>query len=109
MAQGSLEGYVEVIKLDELTSSGRARVTVKDRVLALFYVKGRVYALDHFCYRKALRKSASYSVVIFASSHLGAPQTRVWGLVQLLVVNFSRCAHLGVSLLPTQSSTFLSA
>ena len=53
MAEGSLDGYVEVIKLNELASSGRARVTVQDRVLALFHVKGRVYALDHFCYRKA--------------------------------------------------------
>ena len=45
--------YHHAVKLSELKSSGKMRVTIEDRVIALFYVNGRVHALDHFCYRKS--------------------------------------------------------
>ncbi len=48
----SNDGYFPAIQLSKLQSSVRERVTVNDRVIALFYVDGKVHALDHFCYRK---------------------------------------------------------
>ena len=39
--------------LAELQKLGRKRVTVNERVVVLFHVKGEVYALDHFCYRES--------------------------------------------------------
>ena len=55
----ALEGYHEVAKLSELKSSIRKRVTVEERVIALFYNGERVYALDHFCYRKIGAKGSA--------------------------------------------------
>ena len=46
-----LEGYKPVCSLVELQKIGKKKVTLDGRVIALFYVKGKVYALDHFCYR----------------------------------------------------------
>ena len=45
-------GYHYAVSLAELQRLGRKRVTVEERVVVLFHVKGKVYALDHFCYRK---------------------------------------------------------
>lgn len=48
-------GYTAVCSLRELQSLGRKRVTLNDRVVVLFNVKGEeVHALDHFCYRRYL-------------------------------------------------------
>lgn len=57
MAAGTSSDYRFAGKLSELKSSTKLRVTVSDRVLALFYANGRVYALDHFCYREWPYKS----------------------------------------------------
>jgi len=39
--------------LTELKQSGKKRVILENgRVIVLFFVKGQVHALDHFCYRK---------------------------------------------------------
>ena len=46
------KGYHLACSLSELEQVGRKRVSVEDRVVVLFHVKGKVYALDHFCYRK---------------------------------------------------------
>lgn len=46
------EGYVRVAKLQELRVKKRLRLKVNDRVIALFYHKGKLHALDHFCYRE---------------------------------------------------------
>lgn len=51
MASSSDEGYQDVCSLSELQKLGRKRVILSERVVVLFYVKGKVYALDHFCYR----------------------------------------------------------
>ena len=45
-------GYHYAISLSELQRLGRKRITVEERVMELFHVKGRVYAMDHFCYRE---------------------------------------------------------
>lgn len=58
MAEGSGD-FCEVSKLSELKRTGRKRVTLNDRVIALFYVGGSVYAMDHFCYRKSTSKGRS--------------------------------------------------
>ena len=54
----SLEGdggdngdYKVVCLASELRRLGRKRVELDERVVVLFYVKGKIYALDHFCYR----------------------------------------------------------
>lgn len=49
---GGGEDFVRVAKLQELRIKKRLRVIVKERVVALFYHKGALYALDHFCYRE---------------------------------------------------------
>ena len=46
------KGYHFACSLAELQQLGRKRVTVEERVVVVFHVKGQVYALDHFCYRK---------------------------------------------------------
>ena len=55
MAAGREEDFVRVAKLQDLRIKKRLRVIVKDRVVALFYHKGTLYALDHFCYRERER------------------------------------------------------
>ena len=52
MASGGEDGFVRVATLQELQAKKQLRVKVNERVLALFYVRGAVFALDHFCYRK---------------------------------------------------------
>ena len=47
------QGYQVACSLAELQRLGRKRVTVDDRVVVLFHVKGQLYALDHFCYRES--------------------------------------------------------
>jgi len=47
----SSDGYKLICSLLELQKLKKKRVTVDDRVVVLFYVKGNVYAIDHFCYR----------------------------------------------------------
>lgn len=54
-ADSEFEGeYSQVCSFSELQRLGRKRVTLNDRVVVLFHVKGEVYALDHFCYRKPI-------------------------------------------------------
>lgn len=60
-----LEGYHEVAKLSDLRSSVRMRVSVEERVIALFYSEGRVYAMDHFCYRKSTKRPTSPWPIIY--------------------------------------------
>ena len=43
--------YTVVCTLSELQRLGKKRVSLGGRVLVLFFVEGRIYALDHFCYR----------------------------------------------------------
>ena len=45
-------GYEVVCSFGELRDAGRKRVLINGRVVVLFYVRGEVYALDHFCYRE---------------------------------------------------------
>ena len=45
--------YERVCGLAELRAAGRKRVTVRGRIVVLFHVSDRVYALDHFCYRRS--------------------------------------------------------
>lgn len=45
-------GYEVVCSFEELRDAGRKRVSINGRVVVLFYVRGEVYALDHFCYRE---------------------------------------------------------
>ena len=46
------DGFHTVASLRELQAAGRKRVMVEGRAVVLFHVSGRVYALDHFCYRE---------------------------------------------------------
>lgn len=50
----SEDGYSLVCSLSELQGLGRKRVKLNERVVVLFHVKEKVYALDHFCYRKRI-------------------------------------------------------
>lgn len=50
-SEGEPSGYSQVCSLKELQRVGKKRVTLNERVVVLFHVKGTVYALDHFCYR----------------------------------------------------------
>ena len=50
----SSEGYRLICSLVDLQKLKKKRVTIDERVVVLFYVKGKVYAIDHFCYRKYL-------------------------------------------------------
>lgn len=50
--EGEDDAFHAVASLHELQAAGRKRVMVEGRVVVLFYVSGRVYALDHFCYHK---------------------------------------------------------
>ena len=58
---GGDKGYHFACSLAELQRLGRKRVTVEERVVVLFHVKGQLYALDHFCYRK----SSTWFVCLF--------------------------------------------
>ena len=49
--------YSEVCSVSELEHLGRKKVILNERVVVIFYVDGKVYALDHFCYRKPPRDS----------------------------------------------------
>lgn len=49
---GAGEDYEVGCSFEELRDAGRKRVSINERVVVLFYVKGEVYALDHFCYRE---------------------------------------------------------
>lgn len=50
------KGYHFACSLKELESLGRKRIRVEERVVVLFHVKGKVHALDHFCYRELTTK-----------------------------------------------------
>ena len=52
MATPPEDGYDLVCSLRELQGLGRKRVALNERVVVLFHVKEKLYALDHFCYRK---------------------------------------------------------
>ena len=54
--------FVNVMSVEELKQRTRAIVSVNDRIVALFYVKDEIYAMDHFCYRKYLPTSACVNV-----------------------------------------------
>ena len=41
--------WIKVVRLEDLASKGRMPVKVGDRSIALFYVDGRVYAIDNRC------------------------------------------------------------
>ena len=51
--EGGGKGYHFACSLKELEQAGRKRISLEERVVVLFHVKGEVYALDHFCYRKS--------------------------------------------------------
>lgn len=50
--EDAVSGYSLVCSLSELQRLGRKRIILNERAVVLFHVKGQVYALDHFCYRK---------------------------------------------------------
>ena len=50
------DGFVRVASLSDLSKKQKICVKVEDRNIALFFVKGSVYALDLFCYRKEFNK-----------------------------------------------------
>ncbi len=53
--EGVQEQFYFAVSLSELKQSGRKRVILENgRVIAVFYVKDEVYALDHFCYRECI-------------------------------------------------------
>ena len=54
MASGEVldDGFVRVASYDDLSRQQKICVKVQDRNIALFFVKGSVFALDLFCYRK---------------------------------------------------------
>ena len=62
------KGYHFACSLTELQQLGRKRVTVEERVVVLFHVKGQVYALDHFCYRKLRHKALA--LVVFRHTNV---------------------------------------
>jgi nitrite reductase/ring-hydroxylating ferredoxin subunit len=64
---GGGQGYQFVCSLKELERLGRKRVTVEERVVVLFHVKGQVYAMDHFCYRKWLKQNMQILLDFYAS------------------------------------------
>ena len=45
-----LSKYTAVCSLDELQRLGKKKFILKERVMVIFYVEGKAYALDHFCY-----------------------------------------------------------
>ena len=47
--------FTKVISLEELVEKQKTIVTIEERIIALFYVKGNVFALDHFCYRECTK------------------------------------------------------
>ena len=47
-----MAAFTKVISLQELVGKQKTIVTVEERIIALLYVKGSVFALDHFCYRE---------------------------------------------------------
>ena len=48
MAAAGSDGFYPAVKLSELRASGKTRVTIQERVIALFYVNGTVRALGSF-------------------------------------------------------------
>ena len=56
MASGEAidDGFVRVASYNDLSRQKKICVKVQDRNIALFFVKGSVFALDLFCYRKKL-------------------------------------------------------
>ena len=54
--QGGDKGYQFACSLKELEQLGRKRVTVEERVVVVFHIKGQIYAMDHFCYRKLTKR-----------------------------------------------------
>lgn len=60
MAGVGEDGYEEVCSFEALKAEGKKRVTVKGRIIVLFYANEVVHALDHFCYRKQWSYSAIY-------------------------------------------------
>lgn len=70
-AEGSGEGYERVCSLEALRVAGRKRVTVNNgRVVVLFYVSGRVHALDHFCYREQISSYTLCIIQMFITDHI---------------------------------------
>ena len=54
--QGGDKGYQFACSLKELEQLGRKRVAVEERVVVVFHIKGQIYAMDHFCYRKLTKQ-----------------------------------------------------
>ena len=78
------DGFVRVVSLSDLSKQQKICVKVQDRIIALFFAKGSVYALDLFCYRKeefVLLYVYNYSwlVDICASLHTYKP-CQIWGV-----------------------------
>lgn len=73
------QGYQFACSLKELERLGRKRITVEERVVVVFHVKGQIYALDHFCYRKLQSNEVfiSFCQNIFFGSHRRRWSTRV--------------------------------
>ena len=55
--------FTKVISLEELVEKQKTIVTVEERIIALFYVKGNVFALDHFCYREYTKHGVIFLAV----------------------------------------------
>ena len=64
MASGEVidDGFVRVAGYSDLVRQQKICVKVQDRNVALFLVKGSVYALDLFCYRKEFIANSNMSI-----------------------------------------------
>ena len=61
--------YYFAASLSELQKTGKKRVILENgRVVALFYVKDKVYALDHFCYRKSYTVFTLTKLIYFSDT-----------------------------------------
>lgn len=60
------DGFVRVARLSDLSKQQKICVKVQDRIVALFFAKDSVYALDLFCYRKKI----SSTVLIMYNDNL---------------------------------------
>ena len=71
-SEGGEKSYQFACSLKELERLGRKRITVEERVVVLFHVKGQVYAIDHFCYRKFIYEPFVHDIIMLACAILGS-------------------------------------
>lgn len=85
-ADEDLSEYSVVCSLSELQQLGRKKVIHKERVVVIFYVEGKVYALDHFCYRKTPTTLFHAIYLLMCSIDTGGPLEL--GDIEVLIVGY---------------------